>query len=415
MTLAAPVKFSSKSALAEFRADPVGFLSRLAALEGSVAEFTLGRRKLTLIEELLAARQRSFKKGPGLRRLRRLLGEGLLTADGDLHLQSRRAVAPAFRAQKIDSYRAVMFDVVPGIVNEWSNGETRDIHSEMSRLTLSVVSRTLFSSETPEPAAVSAGVAGSLQAIYGKLSSCPYRSAALADSTVLLNRALQHVVEACTPSATGDDLLSLISSNESCAVERDDQAMTFLLAGHESVATALAWTWFALSKNPAVRARFEAEIDSVSRADLLQANLPYTSNIIAESLRLYPPAWMMSREAIESVNIGGVEYEPGSILVVAPCVTHRDPRYWDRPEQFNPDRWRQPSADRPKYAYFPFGAGARRCIGEQFALTELTAVLATIGKSWRLEIPPSSPAPTYEPLITLRPAGGMKMMTCSRS
>jgi cytochrome P450 len=192
-----------------------------------------------------------------------------------------------------------------------------------------------------------------------------------------------------------------------------DEALTLLIAGHETTANALTWTWYLLSQNPEVEARMHAEIDSALGGKLPSfedvARLPYTSGVFAESLRLYPPAWAIGRRAREDYSIGGYAIPAKSILLMSPWVVHRDPRWWPEPELFNPDRWHpDEAAKRPKFAYFPFGGGARVCIGERFAWAEGVLVLATIAQRWKMRLVPGHSVETRA-VITLRPKHGMKM------
>jgi len=192
-----------------------------------------------------------------------------------------------------------------------------------------------------------------------------------------------------------------------------DEALTLLIAGHETTANALTWTWYLLSQNPAVEARMHAEIDSALGGRLPAFDdvpkLPYTSGVFAESLRLYPPAWAIGRRAREDYSIGGYAIPAKSILLMSPWVVHRDPRWWPEPERFDPDRWHpDEAAKRPKFAYFPFGGGARVCIGERFAWAEGVLVLSTIAQRWKMRLVPGHPVETRA-VITLRPKHGMKM------
>jgi cytochrome P450 len=413
------------SVLFEFRADPVGFLRAAAQSGGNKASFQIGRRLLTLItdadsiEQILVKKQHSFRKGPGLLRLRPVLGEGLLTADFPRHAAARRQLQPAFSVPKIDEYGQDIPGIVEQILGDWQTGETRNILTEMSRLTLSVVAATLFrSTHCPDHAAVGESIAENLDALFRPLSRCAHKGGVKTTaSTKTLDNVLANVVAGHARSDDGYDLLSLLDDAPFSDSQKRDEALTFLLGGHESVSISLAWTWYALWLNPAVREKFEAEIDKVDPVNMTPQLLPYTRQIVAESLRLYPPAWMFSREVVDDVEVGGNDYVAGSVLVVAPIVTHVAPAYWERAELFDPDRWdmsKQFNSNRPRYCYFPFGGGARRCIGEQFALTELVLALATIGRQWRLSAPVGASTPTFDPVVTLRPLGGLPMVLSRR-
>lgn len=412
------------SVLAQFRADPVAFLRELAEAGSDTAQFRIGSRNLTLlkdagqIEEVLVKKQNSFCKGPGLLRLRPLIGDGLLTADNKRHKEARRVLQPAFSLPKIAEYGAAMPNIFQQLTEGWASGKVVDIMGEMSRLTLAIIGATAFrSSNYPDHKAVGAAISENLDTLFRPLSRCPEAQLGKPSSAELLDTVLKSVHDGHIASPEGDDLFSLLCSGEFSEQEQRDQAITFLLGGHESVAVSLTWTWYALSQNPQIREKFEQEIDSLDAENLSVSDLPYTRQIVAESLRLYPPAWMFSREATEDVTIGGSTYAKGSIIVVAPIVTHRDPRYWPSPELFDPSRWNSSQftlSATPRFSFFPFGGGARRCIGEQFALAELPLALATIGKKWHLDQPAAAHVPQFDPVVTLRPVGGLPMTLTSR-
>jgi len=411
------------STLKSFRKDPIGFLRSAASNSSSSApEFTIAGRRIVLlkdaedIELVLVQEQRQFKKGPGLLRLRGILGDGLLTASSEQHLKSRKILQPAFSGPKITEYGSTMPEIVDRVIQDWTDGQLLDQQSEMARLTLSIVVSALFNSNTiPDHAQVGAAIDSSLETLYGPLSACPHASSERSPKCQL--RKVLDDVESGHRTTSSTDLFSLIVESELTDAEKFDESVTFLLGGHESVSIALTWTWFALSQNPDIREKFETEIDPLTPGMLTPENLPYTRKIVAESLRYYPPAWMFSREAIKGVEVGGALYPAGTIFVAAPCVTHQDSRYWENPEKFDPERWdadQMKKSNRRRYAYFPFGGGVRRCIGEQFALTELPIVLATVGKKWRLDPPVGAEPPAFDPVVTLRPRGGLPMVVSKR-
>ncbi|MCW3059620.1 MAG: Cytochrome, partial [Capsulimonas sp.] len=225
-----------------------------------------------------------------------------------------------------------------------------------------------------------------------------------------VDRLLQH------HAGVDDTLLGLLFQDTGLAsevqdAERRDQAMTFLIAGHESVSVALAWAWYLLARHTEIEMRFHREIDGWDGENL--SALVYTRAVIAETMRLYPPAWMMSREAQETVVVGGETMEAGMIVVVAPCVTHQDARFFPEPDAFRPERWLE-AETWPRFAYFPFGAGARKCIGDEFAWREMVLLMATLGREWAPRFD-SEAAPIPQPIVTLRPRGGMPMRLVRRS
>ncbi len=412
------------STLARFRTDPIGFLNEIVSDDRPTAEFRIGRQTLTLvkdapqIEEVLVKKQDAFRKGPGLLRLRRLLGEGLLTVDTARHLNDRRKLQASFSVPKIAEYSKQFGPIFDTLTEDWKPGETRDMQAEMARITLAVISLTAFSSSTiPDHVAVGKAINSGLDQVFLRLSKCPHGKDSSSEPHALLDTVLDSVYAGHTPASDGLDLVSLLSASGFDDELKKNQALTFLLGGHESVGVSLTWTWYVLSQHPQIRELFEAEIDSAGPDVVDPRELPFTRQIIAESLRYYPPAWLFSRQAIEDVTIGGIDYPKGAVLVVAPIVTHRDPRYWDEPERFNPARWdtaKYTMTARERFSYFPFGGGARRCIGEQFALNELPLALAAIGRKWRLDMPADAAVPQYDPVVTLRTLGGLPMELAQR-
>ena len=448
--------------LAEFRADPIAFLRRMARDQGDMAHFRMAGRRFVLvnhpdaIQDVLVTRQSSFVKGPGLLRAEPLLGNGLLTSDGADHRRQRRQLQPAFSSTQLDGYLAAMADLARAQGGEWSDGETRDVHREMSRLTLEIAAQTLFGSTSasrslpkssaplpPNPGGgswrqrdeagcphlgqsldqegVGDAITDAIFARFGKLTD--EKNYPIADNLFPQDRGVKTSERAANSlertvdqllqrsAARAEPLLALLFQDtglgaEEQEAERRDQATTFLIAGHESVSVALTWAWYLLSEHPESEARFHREIDAWDGKDL--SALVHTRSVIAETMRLYPPAWMMSREAREAVTIGGETLAAGTIAVVAPCVTHRDARFFSEPDAFLPERWLGAPAW-PRFAYVPFGGGARKCIGDEFAWREMTLLLATLGREWLLRPSPGAPAPVPQPIVTLRPRGGMPM------
>ncbi|MEO7719168.1 MAG: cytochrome P450 [Capsulimonas sp.] len=431
--------------LAKFRADPIAFLRGLVREQGDMPHFRMVGRRFVLanhpdaVREVLITHQSSFTKGPGLLRAEPLLGNGLLTSDGADHRRQRRQLQSAFSPAKLDEYLAVMRDSVRMMRDEWSDGETRDVHREMSRLTLEIALQTLFGAAPlpPNPGGggcreagtascphlqmdgVGEAITNAIFSRYGKLTNeqnhpsdnlLPQDWGAGGPLTIAVDRLLQH------HAGVDDTLLGLLFQETGLAsevqdAERRDQAMTFLIAGHESVSVALAWAWYLLARHTEIEARYHREIDGWDGVNL--SALVYTRAVIAETMRLYPPAWMMSREAQETVVVGGETMEAGTIVVVAPCVTHQDARFFPEPHAFRPERWLE-AETWPRFAYFPFGAGARKCIGDEFAWREMVLLMATLGREWAPRFD-SEAAPIPQPIVTLRPRGGMPMRLVRRS
>ena len=424
--------------LLAFRRDPLAFLTRIAReYPGDVVRFRPGPRDSylvkspELIKEVLVTRQHDFSKSRGLEWAKLFLGEGLLTSEGEFHTRQRRLAQPAFHRQRIGAYADDMVRRTVDARERWSSGQVLDVDGEMMRLTLAVVSSTLFGTDV---AASADEVREDLAAIiglfprfslpfFGLIQKLPIPSNARFNRAVARLDALVYGIIAQRQRDPGDrgDLLSmlLLARDEEGGGRMNerqlrDEVITLLLAGHETTANALTWTWYLLSQNPEADARWREELRRVlgsreATADDLPA-LRYTEMVLAESMRLFPPAWGMGRRALRDLTLGGFTIRKGSVLALSPYIVHRDPRLWPDPLRFDPERFTaEAKAERPRFAYFPFGAGARSCIGEPFAWMEGVLLLATIGQRWRLRLLPGHPV---EPkaLMTLRPRYGMKMV-----
>jgi cytochrome P450 len=428
---------SSGDQLKAFRKDPIAFLRTIAQEQGDVARFRMGGRDFILlnhpglIQDALVFQQEAFGKGPGLLRSNPLLGEGLLTSDGEEHHCRRRELQPAFHRPRIAEYSEVMRDRAASWRDQRHDGEIVDLHEEMGHLTLGIVGETLFDAETREHEQdVTDAVTAGINSLYRRLlpdgaASAKNDDAALAEARACLDSEVKTIT---CPHLNGepkeaDFLARLLSAtgmdSEPISPEQiHDEAMTFFVAGHESVTNALSWTWYLLAQNPDIAARFYAEIDTILHGALPSyaqlAELTYTRQIISESLRIYPPAWMISRLTLQDVTLGGVAIPVDTIVIAAACVTHFDERFFPEPHRFDPDRWTaEQAAARPKFSFFPFGGGMRICIGEQFAGTELLMLMAAIGQRWKLEFA-SDTVVVPEPIVTLRPHGGMPMRLVAR-
>lgn len=412
------------ASLRAMQRDPLSFLTRISREFGDVAHFTFGPQHLylvnhpDLIRDVLVTKQRSFMKGRALQRTKLLLGEGLLTSEGDLHLRQRRLMQPAFHRDWIARYGEVMVANAERTADSWRDGETIDVAQEMARLTLSIVAQTLFGSHNvAEEADEISRALTELMELFTILLNpftewlqklplpkmkATHRAIDRLDATIF-----RMIEERRRSGVDRGDLLSmlLLAQDEEGGggmTDRQvrDEAMTLFLAGHETTANALSWTWYLLAQHPEVEQRLHAEGE------------PYARMVLAESMRLYPPAWSIGRLALEDVEIGGYTIPRGAIVIVSQYVMHRDPRFWPDPERFDPQRFADESA-RPKFAYFPFGGGSRICIGEGFAWMEGVLVLRTLAKRWSLSL--AQPLPVVpKPVITLRPRGGIKMRIRAR-
>ena len=428
-----------------FRRSPMDFLDVLVASGARTVPLRMGPERVLLVDdatqvwELLTTHARRTGKGRGLIRARLLLGEGLLTSEGDKHLGHRRALQPAFHSQRIADYLAHFVHAARRTADRWSDGGEIDLVAEMSAMTLDGAGAALFGSDLREPAPQITGALTNLLAGF-RLAMAPGGPTLLRSPLPVGNRVrtakaeLENVVDDLIRGRWAGDsrpgpVLDLLASRPDLT-EREvrDEVMTLLLAGHETTAMALTWALAAIDQAPAVRADLEAEWDAkpaaLSARGLADA-LPLTTAVLAETLRLWPPSWMFSRRILEPVVLGGRTVQAGTMCLVSPALLHRDPRWWAEPERFRPDRWlrRVPGkADRfdpkspgqPRGAYLPFGAGPRMCIGEQFAWSEATTMLAELGRTWRIHVH-DAPLAAGRSSMTLRPNGPVQATTSQRT
>src|SRR5687768_17837031 len=422
--------------------DPLAFLTAIADQYGDIARVALGPETVylfnhpDLVRDVLVTHHRSFHKGRGLERAKRLLGEGLLTSEGEFHLRQRRLAQPAFHRQRIAAYATTMSDYAARTRSGWADRQTVDAHAEMTRLPLGIVAKTLFDADV-EAEAAEIGQAMTTAFEVFNFAMLPFteyldrlpipavrRFNAARDR---LDRTIYRMIR--ERRASGEDrgdLLSMLLLAQDTEgdgtgmsdLQLRDEALTIFLAGHETTANALTWTWYLLSQHPDAEARLHAEVDSVLSGrlptfdDLPQ--LPYTRMVLAEAMRLYPPAWAIGRRAIKPYEANGYTVPAGSVILMCQYIMHRDARFFPEPERFDPERWTPTAqAERPKFSYFPFGGGARVCIGEQFAWMEGILLLATMAQQWRMRLVPEQMI-DLQPLITLRPKYGMKMTLTRR-
>ena len=414
-----------------FRRDPLTFFTNTARTYGDVARWSFGSQPVYLvshpdsIEDILVTSAKKFTKGIALQRAKRLLGEGLLTSEGQMHLRQRRTIQPLFHRQQVQQFAQAMVRHAVRWRDTVKDGATIDVTAEMGALTLAIVGETLFSTNVESDArevreALHDAVQSFAYAVLPRvelLEKLPFGPfVKVRKARARLDRIILRVIaERRTNAQAGHDLVSMLLAardpeNPSEPGMSDqqirDEAMTIFLAGHETTANAMAWTWHLLGTHPEAETKLHEEIERVlgGRAPAVDAvpKLEYARAVIAESMRLFPPAWTMGRRAIEPHVIGGYEVERYALVLNSQWVVHRDPRWWPNAEAFRPERWLMPDPARPKYAYFPFGGGNRVCIGESFAWTEAILLLATIAQQWRFT---PVTAPTAEPRITLRPAG----------
>jgi len=412
-----------------FRRDPLKFFSDTHREFGDIARFTIGPQQVYLvshpdwIEDVLVTSAKKFQKGVALQRAKRLLGEGLLTAEGQAHLKQRRTIQPLFHRQQVQRFAEAMIRHAVRWRESIAADATIDVTSEMAALTLAIVGETLFSSNVQADAVeVRDALTAAVQSFgiaflpgleyFEKLPLPVF--VRVRKSRERLDRVIHKVIAERRSGDDAGDLVSMLLAardpeNPDAPGMSDqqirDEAMTIFLAGHETTANAMAWTWHLLGQSQSVEAKLHDELARVlnGRTPGVEdvPKLEYTRAVVAESMRLYPPAWTMGRKAIDEHTIDGHQIDPGSLVIVSQWIAHHDPRWWNEPEVFHPERWQSPAA-RPKYSYFPFGGGSRICIGESFAWTEAILLLATIAQRWTFA--PMS-IPELEPRITLRPKG----------
>ncbi len=422
-----------------FRKDAPRFLQRTAQEFGDVAFLRLANQRVFFIndpefvKDVLVTHQSNFKKSRALERAKMMLGEGLLTNEGEAHLKQRRLVQPAFHRERLAGYAKSIVQLSTRASDRWVDGETREIHDEMMRLTLAIIGQTMFSADVETEAAEIGEALSTVLAMFNllfvpfsewleKLPLPAMRRFEKArdrlDKTIY-----KMIVERRAAEEDRGDLLAmlLLAQDEGSGMtdkQVRDEAMTLFLAGHETTANALTWTWYLLSQHPEIEARLHEEIDRelAGRAPAFDdlPRLNYTERVFAESMRLYPPAWAIGRRAKAEHQLGNFRIPAQSIVLMSPYAMHRNPAYWPEPERFDPDRFLPEAiASRPKFAYFPFGGGARVCIGERFAWMEGVLVLATIAQKWRLRLEANHPI-DHQALITLRVRGDLNMKVEAR-
>jgi cytochrome P450 len=419
--------------LSNFRAGPLEFLSRCARDYGDFVPLRIGRKKLLLvsdpaaIEEVLITKSRDFHKHWGLKQTQTLLGNGLLNSEGEFWLRQRRLAQPAFHRDRIQQYGRDMIDHTRRMLDGWHDGDRRDLVAEMMTLTLKIAAKTLFDAEeTGDAAIIREQLAHSIRLFNERFTSfirAPLgwptpRNLKMRAVTRRLNEIIHKYIEQRRREGTGDrhDLLSLLLHARDEAgdgtgmtdAQLRDEVMTLFLAGQETTALALSWTWYLLAGHPKIEQKLVAELTaSLGDRPLTVDDVPrlkYAEAVMNESMRLHPPAYVLGREAIRDTSVAGRRVPKGWTVFMAQSVLHRDPRWWDEPERFRPERWLDGSTkDLPKFAYFPFGGGPRICIGNTFAMMETVVVLAEVARRFHFERTESVPLEPM-PSITVRPS-----------
>jgi cytochrome P450 len=428
--------------LPEFRRDMLAFYTRMAREYGDISAFRFGPRKLLLlnhpdlIEQVLVTDNRLYTKHFGLRLLRPTLGNGLILSESDFWLRQRRLVQPAFSKQRIESYGSIFVDHTERMLSAWRDGERRDLHRDMMKLTLGIVAKTLLDVDAGDESDLVSEAADAIMVDFNSrfLSAWPPpfwlpvpRNLALKRQVRRLDAIILKVIgQRRAERRDHGDLLSLLveardESDRQGMTDRQlrDEVMTMFLAGHETTANALSWTWYLLAKHPHVEACLHGELESVlagrapTAADV--PRLPYAEQVILEAMRLYPPAYVIGRQPIDDCSIGGYHVPAGTSVLISQWVLHRDPRNFDRPDEFDPDRWKDGLIRRlPKFTYMPFGGGPRTCIGNSFAMLEAILAVATMASRFHMRLVPEAAVAPWAS-ITLRPRNGLHVVVQRRT
>ena len=426
----------------EFNRDTLGFIERLHREYGDVvrSRFLYVHAYFLYhpadIEALLTTNAKSFRKAQSLRSpfFRRLVGNGLVTSEGDFWRRQRRLAQPAFHRQRISSYGDIMVQYADRAIAKWRDGEQRDVAKDMTRLTLEIVVKTLFNSDVSNDADHVGATLSQIVKPFASQATLKW----IADNRLPtpghyryfnavreIDKIIYRIIAERRASGSDEgDLLSMLlqaqdeDGSQMSDAQLRDEVMTLFLAGHETTALALSWSWYLLATHPDAETKFHAELDEVLGGRAPQVSdlpkLKFTEMIAKETMRLYPPAYAVGREAIEDTEMGGYRVPRGTQLFAFQWVTHRDPRFFERPDEFLPERWASESIQTlPRYAYFPFGGGPRQCIGNYFAMMEVVLLLATIGQRFSFSLLNEHPVEVL-PVLSLRPKNGIKVKLLQR-
>lgn len=432
--------------LIPFRGNPLVYLTNVARRYGDIVYFQVMKQHMYVlshpdfVREVLVTNQNNFVKSRALERAKILLGEGLLTSEGKHHLRQRRLVQPAFHRERLVRYAAAMSECAVRWRERVQPGPM-DIAREMPQLTLTIVAKTLFSADVASDAPEIGMAMTSVLEMFDLLlmpfaeyvRKLPLPSVRRFDKArARLDGMIYGLIEARRKSGidTGDLLSMLLLAQDEAEDGGEDrsgmtdqqvrdEAITLFIAGHETTANALTWTWYLLAQHPEVEQRLHEEIDAVlgdkppELSDVPQ--LRYAEMIFAEAMRLYPPAWAVGRRALAPFTVGGFDVPAGSICIMSQYIIHRDARWFPNPEKFDPERWRGDAREaRPKFSYFPFGGGTRVCIGERFAWMEGVILMAAIAQKWRFRLAPGQHVEPL-PLVTLRVKNGLRVIAEARA
>ncbi len=422
--------------LLELGRNPIDLFTEVAE-QGDVVSLKFAHQRYFLVNDVetvhhvLVDNNRNYTKSPNYKGLKLVLGEGLVTSEGEFWRRQRKLSQPAFHRDRVASFVTTMVEETDAMLSKWDErvGDVIDVHAEMMKLTLRIVARTLFSTTVGAEADAigeALGIAIHHANDYAEAVIKPPqwipspKNFRFKRSMKTLDALVFRIIDTRRrgESADAQDLLALLmaATEDGRGMTNEqlrDEVMTLVMAGHETTANALAWTFYLLSKDPEVERRLARDVSAAvgDRAPGAEdaPKLKYASMVVSESMRLFPPVWAFERQAIDNDVVGGFEVPAKSMVAISPFLLHRHRRYWDNPEGFDPERFSpQNSEGRPKLAYLPFGGGPRMCIGMGFAMMEAQMCLARIVQKYRLEL--ASPTRVDpEPVVTLRPRGGLKM------
>ena len=406
--------------------NPLDALTNLAREQGDIAHVKIGKREVFLlnhpefIEQVLVKQSHNFVKGPALQRAKIILGEGLLTSEGPEHLAQRRPLQLAFHPQRIDAYVSLMAECTQEHLAAWKKSQRVDMADEMMRLSLDIAMQAFFG-DSPVGATERVRKAMTTLTRLFPLTAFPLPDSARSwfpnfkRAAADLDAVTAALISNSQVGQAKYTLINILRENGDQFTDEQirAQALTFLLAGYETSSLLLTWCWDMLAHHPHVQRKLQAEVDSVL-GDRIPTpknlnKLPFTHAVVKETLRLRPPAWTIGRQALAPCEIGGQLIPSGATVLVSQWVMHHDPRFYDNPQEFRPERWNEiEKTGLPRYAFFPFGGGERVCIGEHFAWTEAMIVLALAARRWHI-LPTAAPA-RPQPSVTLRPRNAIPLL-----
>jgi cytochrome P450 len=418
-----------------FWRDPLRFLEEGAAQYGDAVRHRFGPRQVFIfrhpeqVRAVLVTRQRDFIKGGASPWFKAVAGLGLFTSEGELHRRQRRLAHPSFQPARINRYASVMSEYAMRHRERWADGQVLDINEEMRELAMEIVSKAIFDTDVEAEAHEIGTALTTIMRLFPRYAAAARytlwlpsaKKSRLKQAKSRLDATIYRIIEERRRrGANGADFLSTLmnardeSGNGISDTQLRDELVTLFIAGHETAANALTWTWYLLATHPEVERKLHDEIDSVlsGRPPDAEAvpHLPYTEQVFSEALRLYPPLWVFGRRAIRDTEIGGYAVPEKTVVLVSPYLTHRDPRFFEHPLAFRPERWTpEMKASLPKFAYFPFSGGARQCLGDSFGWLEASLTISTVAQKWRMRLVEGHPVEPH-PLATLRPRYGVKVV-----